>query len=439
MSSKQSDDTHTRRPVMTNGLLLAMIATLTFMPATSTAQNVRVPAEWEPHERVWLTWFGQGRRDSVSADMVKALQPHVKLTMNVESQAMKVDARTFLAANQIDVDRIDFVIDPNVDYFVRDYAVFVKDDADKLHIVDFVYTIFGRFPPSAKPSVSETGMPVTGMPESEKKFGQWEQRLAESLRVPLVRSEFALEAGGIDTNGKGTFLIIKEMALQRNPTKTLSQIESELKRTLGARKIIWLSQGLIEDRHFPQDGPFFRNYFGGGANMHVDELARFVNDSTVILPYIAVGEKDKSPVEALNHPILEANAKILQNARTADGKRLTIVRIPMPESEQLKFTLPVDDSNVKSLSRHGFQKGDTIFRMPAASYINYFVSNKVVLIPKYWKVGMPESQKQKDEEVRQQFARLFPDRQVISMYTLGINRGGGGIHCATRELPAAMR
>ncbi len=42
-----------------------------------------------------------------------------------------------------------------------------------------------------------------------------------------MRNEFAFEAGGIDTNGKGTFLIIKEMALQRNPIKTLSQIESE--------------------------------------------------------------------------------------------------------------------------------------------------------------------------------------------------------------------
>jgi len=418
-----------RRHATKRPLLLALIVALTCVPTMLFAQRVRMPAEWEPHERVWLTWFGEGRRDSVSSSMVKALQPHVKLTMNVASESMKAKARSFLAADQIDVNGIDFVIDPNIDYFVRDYVFFVKDDADKLHIVDFVYTVYGQFLPLAKPP----------MPEFEKKFGQWEERLAETLRLPLVTSELAFEGGGIDTNGNGTFLIIKEMALQRNPTKTLAQIEGELQRTLGARKIIWLAQGLIEDRKLPQDAPFVKNYFGGGANMHVDELARFVNDSTVILPYIPLAEKDKSPVDSLNYPMLEANAKILRNSRTADGKRLTIVRVPMPEIEQLKFTLPVDDTNLRTYSRHGFQKGDTIFRVPAASYVNFFVSNKVVLIPKYWKVGMPDSQKQKDEAVRQQFARLFPDRQVMSMYTAGINRGGGGIHCATRELPGPRR
>ena len=391
----------------------------------SGAQNIRVPAEWEPHERVWLTWFGEGRRDSVSSSMVKALQSHVPLTINVESEAMKAKARAFLGADQVDVNRVDFVIDPHTDYFARDYVMFVRDNGGKLGVVDFVYSDFGRYFPS-------TNVQLT---ESEKKFGQWEQRLSEQLKLPLVSSEFAFESGGIDANGKGTLLIIREMALQRNPTKTIPQIEQELKRTLGARKIIWLSQGLIEDRHFPNAGPFYRNYFGGGANMHVDELARFVNDSIVILPYIPAAEKDKSPVDASNYSMLEANAKILQNARTADGKRLAIVRIPMPEIERLKFTLIVDDANLKTYSAHGFQKGDTIFRIPAASYVNYFVSNNVVLIPKYWKAGMPDSQKQKDEEVRLQFVRLFPGRQVISMYTLGINRGGGGIHCATRELP----
>lgn len=163
--------------------------------------------------------------------------------------------------------------------------------------------------------------------------------MAKQLGVPLITSDFAFESGGIDTNGNGTFLIIRQMALQRNPTKTLEQIEAELTRTLGARKIIWLEQGLIEDRRFPRGGPFYRNYDGGGANMHVDELARFVNDTTVILPYIAEAEKNRSPIDSLNYPIFEANASILEQATTADGKKLTIVLIPMSEAERLKFTV----------------------------------------------------------------------------------------------------
>jgi agmatine deiminase len=415
--------------MMRSMYLTVLVLSLLCMPNPSGAQDVRVPAQWEPQERVWLSWFGQGRRDSVSSAMVKALLPHVKLTMNVASEFTKTKARAFLANDQIDVDRIDFVIDPSVDYFVRDYSIFVKDRADKLHIVDFLYTAYGRYFPAAEPI----------MAEGEKRFGQWESRLAEQLGLPLVTSELALEGGGIDTNGKGTFLIIRQMALQRNPSKSLPQIEAELKRTLGARKIIWLEQGLIEDRLFPRSGPFHRNYYGGGANMHVDELARFVNDTTVILPFIPFAERNNSPVDSINYPMLEANAKILQAARTADGQRLTVVRVPMPEVEQLKFTLTVDTLNVRDYGRHGFEPGDTIFRVPAASYINYFVSNDVVLIPKYWKPGMPKSQQDKDDDVQRTFTRLFPGRQVISMYTLGINRGGGGIHCATRDMPAGAR
>ena len=59
----------------------------------------------------------------------------------------------------------------------------------------------------------------------------------------------------------------------------------------------------------------------------------------------------------------------------------------MPEIEPLKFTRPFDDSNVGTYGQHGFRKGHSVFRVPAASYMNYFVSTGVVLILKYWKSG----------------------------------------------------
>jgi agmatine deiminase len=405
--------------------IIITFSILFLIDSSSFAQTMRVPAEWEPQDRVWLTWFGQERRDAVSCDIVEALVPHIKLTINVSSETMKAASIDLLKDRSIDVSKLDFVIDPFIDYFVRDYAVFVKDTKGKLQIVDFVDSSYGRFPQ------------LTGqmMPEDQRKYGEWEVRLARQLNIPIIKSDYFFEGGGIESNGKGTLLVIRDMALQRNPDKSIAEIENELKRTLGARKIIWLEKGLIEDKQFPNGAPFFENYYGGGANMHIDELARFVNETTVVLPYIARDDSEKSPVDRLNYPMLEANFKILQKAKTADGKKLKIVRIPMPQIEQLMFTLTVDDDNLRTYSRHGFKKGDTVYRVPAASYANYFVSNNVVLIPKYWKEGMPESQKQKDEEVRNTFAQLFPNHQVVQIFTLGINRGGGGIHCATNQLP----
>lgn len=405
--------------------ILILIVFPFLLAVHSFGQGLRLPAEWEPHERVWVTWFGQEGRDSVSCDIIKALLSNVRLTVNVESERMKESSIKYMTDHGIDASKLEFVIDPFVDFFVRDYAMFVKDTKGALQIVDFVYSSYGRFP-------QLTGKPID---DTEKKFGVWEETLSRQLKLPIIKSDYYFEGGGIESNGRGTFLVIKDMATQRNPGRSIAEIETELKRTLGARKIIWLEKGLAEDKLFPNGAPFFENYYGGGANMHVDELARFVNETTVVLPYISKDESEKSPVDRLNYPMLAANLSILQKATTADGKKLKIVRIPMPEIEQLKFTITVDDTNLRTYSRNGFKKGDTVYRIPAASYANFFVSNKVVLIPKYWKDGMPKSQKLKDEETRKTFARLFPDRQVIQIFALGINRGGGGIHCATNQLP----
>lgn len=405
-----------------------IIILLLIIPLHGTAQTVRIPAEWEKQEKVWLSWFGQERRDSTSCRVIEALQPHVPLSINVESDSMKMAAIQYMSGYNIDVSKLDFVKDAYADFYIRDYVFFVKDAAEKLQIVCFDYSSYGMYPDLLGP-----------MTEEEGRFGKWDERLAEKMRVPAVTSDYVFEGGGIESNGKGTFLVIKEMALQRNPKKTIPEIEAELKRTLGARKIIWLANGLIEDRLFPNFGPFYKNYFGGGANMHVDELCRFTDETTVVLPYISAADKAKSPVDSINHPMLETNYEILKNATTADGKKIKIIRIPMPEIEQLKYAMVIEQSDIKRFRDFGFNAGDTIYRLPAASYCNYFISNNVVLLQKYWKPGMPETQKQKDEEVRKIFAQLFPDRQIIQIHSRTVNRGGGGLHCMTHEVPVSKK
>ena len=52
---------------------------------------------------------------------------------------------------------------------------------------------------------------------------------------------------------------------------------------------------------------------------------------------------------------------------------------------------------------------------------------------------MSESQKQKDQVVKELFEKLFPGRKIIQIYALSINRGGGGIHCMTHEQPATEK
>jgi agmatine deiminase len=394
-------------------------------PSLANAQDHRIPAEWEKQERVLLSWFGAIRRDTVTCRVIEALQPRVDITLYIWHDSIRHRVNKKLASYNVDTNRLNIQIDEYADFWTRDPLVFVEH-SDQLQVACFDWSAFGLFPQI---------MPGP-IPAETRLYGELDERFAAHVQLPVIKSDFVFEGGGIESDGKGTIMSIKEMALQRNPSKTLAEIEAELRRVLGVKKFIWLKDGLIEDRLFQNQGPFFKNYFGGGANMHIDEICRFVNDSTVVLPYIPFEEKDKSPIDSINYDMLEANYQILQQATTWDGRKLNIVRIPMPEIELLKFTFTVDSNSYEQMKVHGFEMGDTIYRVPAASYCNFFISNDVVLVQKYWKPGMPDSQRLKDEESIAIFTELFPGRKIIPIFTHSINRGGGGIHCMTHEIPA---
>lgn len=392
------------------------------------AQTVSLPAEWEKQDRVHLAWFGHERRDSVLCRVVEALQPSVSLTLTIPADSAKSSICQYLSRYSIDLSTIEFVVDPFVDFWTRDPLFFIRQNNSPA-VACFDYSMYGVYP----------SILADQLPPDIKKLGEYDERLAARSGLPVVKSSFVFEGGGIESNGKGTFLIIKEMALQRNPGKSLTDIEAELIRTLGAKKIIWLKTGLAEDKIHKDFGPFIANYFGGGANMHVDELCRFVNENTVILPQIPKQEHWENPVDSLNHFMLEENFRLLSKATTADGKKIILHRIPMPDVAPLLSVLTLGAADMPEMQPFGYKPGDKIKRVPAASYVNYFVSNKVVLIPKYWNHGMNESQKQKDEEAKRLFQKLFPTKKVIQIYTLPINRGGGGIHCMTHEEPAVFK
>ena len=48
---------------------------------------------------------------------------------------------------------------------------------------------------------------------------------------------------------------------------------------------------------------------------------------------------------------------------------------------------------------------------------------------------MAETEKKKDEEVKKILQQVFSERKIIQINPLAINRGGGGIHCATQQQP----
>ena len=165
------------------------------------------------------------------------------------------------------------------------------------------------------------------------------EQVAADAGAALARHDFVLEGGALDHDGEGTVLTTRQCLLNPNRNRgwTEAVAEQALREALGARKVIWLGDGLLNDH---TDG-------------HVDNLARFVAPGVVAAP-VAFGVDDP------HARIYDDAAESLARAADAAGRRLRIVRIPAP----------------------GRVRGDDGVWAPA-SHMNFIIANRAVLVPIY--------------------------------------------------------
>ena len=205
--------------------------------------------------------------------------------------------------------------------------------------------------------------------------------------VPRVQPErsghrVVLEGGSIDVNGAGLLLTTEECLLstvqQRNPPFDRADYEAVFAEYLGVNSTIWLNRGIV----------------GDDTHGHIDDLARFVNATTVV----AVEETNEADE---NYAILQENLDRLRGFMTPDGGKLTVVSLPMP--------------------RPLFFDGT---RLPA-SYANFYIANGVVIVPTF---NDPA-----DRVALGLLAELFPDREVVGIHCVDLVWGLGTLHCMTQQ------
>ncbi len=208
-------------------------------------------------------------------------------------------------------------------------------------------------------------------------------QIAAAAGTDLATHDFILEGGAVDHDGLGTVLTTGQCLLNanRNPGWTEAVAEVALAESLGARKVLWLGEGLRNDH---TDG-------------HVDNLARFVGPSTVAIP-VAWGKGDP------NAEAYDDAARRLAGMCDAAGAKLTVIRIPSP----------------------GWIDGEE-GPLPA-SHMNFLIANQAVIVPIY-----AERPGAFAVDVLRQ---IFPDRAVIGLPSSAILTGGGSFHCITQQEPA---
>jgi agmatine deiminase len=332
---------------------------------------MRYPGEWEPHERTIMGWpcrldlwgetLDQARHDYTAvANAIAAFEP---VTMIANPGADAAQARSACGAG---VEIVELPID---DSWLRDSGPIYVDNRDD--------------PSGASASGRRRTAVHFGFNAWGEKFTPWEKDaavgglIAERLGDQVLRAPLVLEGGSVISDGAGTILTTEQCLLHpsRNPSLSREQIEALLGEYLGATSVVWLGQGLVEDRD--TDG-------------HVDLIAAYTGAGRALLQTV--------PEDNPNFDNCQENLARLRAAGTS------VVEIPhLPYVEVA---------------------GESI----AASYMNLYVCNGAVIVP----VTGADS----DADALRIIGAEFPGREVVPVPGAVIAYGGGGPHCITQQVPS---
>ena len=341
------------------------------------------PAEWEPQAATWFSWprpegiSFPGKYHTVPealARIMKEIVPRQQVRINVPNENWEHIVRGQLKDHGCPTSNVFFHHIPSNESWCRDHGpAFVvrrkRSGKKELAVVDWGFNAWGgKYPPWDDDDAVPT-------------------RIAEELTLPVYYPGIIMEGGSVDFNGAGTVLTTESTLLNknRNPRLSKKRIEQYLKDYYGQKHVCWLGDGVVGD---DTDG-------------HVDDLARFVNSTTIVT---AIEEDPKDE----NYAALKENRRRLDDLRDQDGRPFRIVEIPMP-----------------GVIEYAAQ------RLPA-TYANFLFINGAVLVPIY-------RHKKNDKRALDILQQHLPRHKVIGIDCVELIWGQGAIHCMTQQQPAVDR
>src|SRR5437867_3850143 len=346
---------------------------LVIRPETPRSLGYAMPAEWSRHRATWLSWPHNRetwptqleRVREVWVRMIQLLSPQERVCLLVNDEPTRQDVIRRLTNARAALDNVTIFQIPTVDVWMRDYGpTFVIRDSQEraLAFNDCIFNGWG------------------GKYESYEEDEQIAKEIASLLRVPVFNHLVVLEGGSIEVNGKGTVLTTEQCLLNknRNPHLSRREIEDRLKEHLDVREVLWLKYGIAGD---DTDG-------------HIDDVARFVNENTVLCAL----ENDASDD---NYEILRDNYDRLKSLK------MNVIPLPMP----------------------GYV-GAREVRLPA-SYANFYIGNDAVVVPVF---GHPNDQRALDI-----IQGCFSTRIVVGVNAAAMVYGLGTIHCCSQQEPREYR
>ena len=321
-----------------------------------------MPAEFARHERTIMGWPARrelwgpelSRAKADYAAVANAIAAFEPLTM-VASPGDVEDARAALSGD------VEVVVEPIDDSWLRDNGplFLLSGDGRERRASIFEFNAWG-----------EKFLPY-------ENDAQLAGKLCERFGVEAYRAGMVLEGGSVHADGAGLVVTTEQCLLHpsRNPSMSREEIEARVLEYLGAGEMLWLGQGLLEDRD--TDG-------------HVDLVFAFTGPRAAVIQTVPE-----------DNPNFENCA---ENVARARGAGLSVIEFP-----HLVY---------------GHVSGEPT----TMSYLNLYLCNGAAIVPAS---GGPE-----DEAALAQLGEVFPEREIIPVPGMVLAYGGGGPHCITQQVPA---
>lgn len=348
-----------------------------------------MPAEFEPHYGCLMIW--PERADSWQYGAVAARRAFCEVAKAIaesEKVIMLVSFEQYDTAREMLPEHIRVVEMSTDDAWARDCGpTFVKNKAGEIRGIDWGFNAWGGL--------------YDGLYFPWDKDNKVARKVCDLFEKDTydVR-DFILEGGAIHSDGEGTVMVTESCLLSkgRNPELTKEEIEQKLKDYLNADKVLWLPCGIYNDE----------------TNEHIDNICAFTSPGQVVLAWT---EEKEDPQYEMSKRCLD----YLMQETDAKGRKLQVHKLPLPApvymtAEECEGLLHWDGEPTRT-------DGERL----AASYVNFYISNKSIVMPAFGDI--------KDKEAKMKLEQLFPDRKVVQVSARDILIGGGNIHCITQQIP----
>ncbi len=338
----------------------------------------RFPAEWEAQSAVLIAWphadTDWGPRlvevEETYIALVAAITAFQTAVICIADDDLQTYAEARLRSARVEMNRVRFINIEYDDTWLRDSGpVTLRSNMDEsFRLLDFRFTGWG------------------GKFEANRDDRMIEALVEQTLFRNAQRHEidFALEGGGIETDGAGTLLTTWRCLHERHPDASREQLTAKLSGWLAQSRVLWLEHGYLE---------------GDDTDAHIDTLARFAAEDAIV--YQACDD-----VTDTHYPELQAMAAELAGLRTRIGAPYRLFALPWPK--------PVFDDG----------------RRLAASYANFLIVNGAVLTPTYGDVA--------DARAQEVMSEAFPGRAIVPVPCRPLIWQNGSLHCITMQLPEGL-